>query len=442
MNISLDSNSQRFALLALALGLAVLFCYQGVKLALASHRVLSGDLPKIQSAVALEPGNAEYRDLLGRYLQFQLDQPDLEAAASSFSSATKLSPRTARYWMDLAVARENLGQIDEAQACFGRALAAYPQSAQVHWEYGNFLLREQNIEEALTQIRGAVASDPQLTYIAITRVWRATESPARVLSVLPRRSAAFIQAVNFFSDNHSLSSGLEIWNELIALKQPFELPDTFQFFDELIKEGRSSDAERAWLQALAASNQPHQAPANGSVIWNGGFEQDIENGGLGWRVQPASGMSMDYDESIYHSGARSLRLDFEGGSNVDLAQPLEIVPVQPDHAYHFRGFIRTENITTESGLRVYILDPQRQNAVLLATDNLVGTHAWTEVAGDVRSSSNTNFLVVQVRRTPSRLFENKLGGSAWIDDLSLVPANSEPPAKSGSLRSNSPSKGM
>lgn len=442
MNISLDSNSQRLGLLVFAIALAALFCYEGVKLALASHRVFSGDLPKIQSAVALEPGNAEYRDLLGRYLQFQLDRPDLAAAASSFSSATKLSSRTARYWMDLAVARENLGQIDEAQACFGRALAAFPQSAQVHWEYGNFLLRQQNIDEALNQIRGAVVSDPQLTYIAITRVWRATENPARVLSVLPRRPAALIQAVDFFADSHRLSSGLDIWNELIALKQPFELTDTFQFFDELIKEGRSADAERAWLQALDACNLPHQSPANGSVIWNGGFEQDIENGGLGWRVQPASGMSMDYDESIYHSGKRALRLDFEGGSNVDLAQPLQIVPVQPDHAYHFRGFIRTESITTESGLRVYILDPQRQNAILLATDNLIGTHSWTEVTGDVRSSPTTNFLVVQVRRTPSRLFENKLGGSAWIDDLSLVPANSESSTKSGSLRSNSPSKGM
>lgn len=433
MNISLDSNPQRVTLLGFALALTALFCYQGIKLALASHRIVSGDLAKIKSAVALEPGNAENWDLMGRYLQFQLDEPNLNDAVNCFFTATKLSPRTARYWADLAVAQESLGRTSDAAASFDRALTAYPQSAQIRWEYGNFLLREGQIVEALEQIRRAVASDPQLTYIAITRVWRATEEPSRIVSVLPRRADAYIQAVNFFSENHSLSSSLEVWNELIALKQPFELSATFEFFDELIKEGRSSDADHAWLQALAACDLPHQKPANGSVIWNGGFEQDIENGGLGWRVQPLPGMSLDYDTSIYHGGARSLRLDFEGGINLDLTQPLQVVPVEPDRVYRFDGYMRTEGITTESGLRLLIVDPQRQNAILLQTDNLVGNHPWTQLSGDVHTSPSTNFLVVQVRRTPSRLFENKLGGSAWIDDLSLIPADLGTSTKTGSL---------
>lgn len=424
MNIFLSSKSQRVVLLSLALVITALFSYEGMKLALASHRVFSGDLRKIQSAVSLEPGNAEYWDLQGRYLEFQLDQPEIDEAVKSFSAATKLSPRTARYWTDLGFAYENSGQIEKARACFAEALAAYPASAEIQWEYGNFLLRQGNIENALQQIRGAVAADAGLTYISITRVWRATEDPARIISVLPRTAQAYIQAVNFFSQNQSITPGMDVWNQLIALKQPFEISETFHFFDELIREGRSEDAKRAWLQALEACDLPHTSTGDGSVIWNGGFEQDILNGGLDWRIQPVPGMGIDYDSTIRHGGARSLRLDFEGGVNLDLWQPIEIIPVVSDRLYHFHGYMRTEGITTESGIRVFILDPQRQNAVLLATDNMVGSHDWTELNGDIQTPPDTNFLQLTVRRLPSRLFENKLGGSAWIDDFSLIPLSS------------------
>ena len=43
----------------------------------------------------------------------------------------------------------------------------------------------------------------------------------------------------------------------------------------------------------------------------------------------------------------------------------------------------------------------------------------------------THFLSIQLRRSPSRLFENKLGGTAWIGDVSLVASNGagQPQAK-------------
>ena len=39
----------------------------------------------------------------------------------------------------------------------------------------------------------------------------------------------------------------------------------------------------------------------------------------------------------------------------------------------------------------------------------------------------THFLVIGLLREPSRLFDNKLSGSVWIADLSLVPAGDDEP---------------
>jgi hypothetical protein len=170
-------------------------------------------------------------------------------------------------------------------------------------------------------------------------------------------------------------------------------------------------------------------PSNGSIILNGGFEHDILNGGFDWRLPSSWGMTADYDTSIHHGGQRSLRLDFGGGMNIDLEQPLQFVAVDPLRTYHLDGFIRTANITTESGVRIYIFDPKRRDVFYLHTDDLTGTHDWTELQGNITTGPDTKILQLEVRRLPSRMFENKLGGSAWIDDVSLIPvAAGAPPA--------------
>ena len=83
--------------------------------------------------------------------------------------------------------------------------------------------------------------------------------------------------------------------------------------------------------------------------------------------------------------------------------------------------MRTSEITTESGMRFSILDPNHDDAVNVLTENFVGSHLWTVMDMDVTTSAETHFLMVRLLRMGSRLFENKLSGTVWIADVSLVP---------------------
>jgi hypothetical protein len=55
----------------------------------------------------------------------------------------------------------------------------------------------------------------------------------------------------------------------------------------------------------------------------------------------------------------------------------------------------------------------------------VGSHAWTALDMDVTTSAQTHFLLVRLMRVGSRLFENKLSGTVWIADVSLIPEESQ-----------------
>jgi tetratricopeptide (TPR) repeat protein len=412
----------RPAILAFALAAGALLCYQAIRLWLADHRIRSTRLEVIERGVALEPGNAEAWDLLGRYRQLDFANADPMQELADYQRAVQNDPLSATFWMNLAGAYEANGDLSSAQQAFQQARAVYPQSAEVAWNYGNFLLRQDKDNEGYSEIRHAVQSDPKLLTLAISRVWRSSHDVNVLLDqVLPPEVNDYIQALDFFASIRQPDAGLAVWRRLISLQQVVPLPRTFPFFDELVLDDRSLDAKQAWVQALAAAGLPHEAPLNQSLVWDGGFAHDFRNGGLGWRWYSLVGVAVDFDTAPPGAGSRAVRLDFSGGSNLEINAPMQYVPVEPSRTYHFHAYMRTSEITTESGMRFSIVDPNHPNAVNVLTENFVGSRLWTVLDMDVTTSPETHFLMVRLLRMGSRLFENKLSGAVWIADVSLVP---------------------
>ena len=428
MELTFEGKRSRWALLIAALIVAFVFSFQAIRLWIADYRINSESLSSIKSGVALEPGNAAAWDTLGRFEQLDFVAGDPDEAVKAFQKAVQKDPLSAYYWMNLAGAYEAVGDIAHARDAFQQARNVYPLSAQVAWNYGNFLLRQQQPAEGYTQIQRAVRSDPSLLPLAISRTWRSSHDVEMLLNqVLPADQDAYFQALDFFASAQQAEPGLVVWQRLMSLGISIALPRSFPFLEELIRQDRSTDATRVWRDALRAAGFSHQEPQNGSQIWNGDFTGEFTNGGLGWRWDNLIGIAIDFDSAVPGHGGRSVRLDFGGGNNPDINKPLEYVPVEPSRIYRFRGYIRTESISTEHGMLFLIYDPHDSNAVNFRTESLVGTHLWDSVELRVVTGPQTHFLVIGLHREPSRLFDNKLSGSVWIADVSLVPAGEDEP---------------
>jgi tetratricopeptide (TPR) repeat protein len=423
---TLGAARTRLLVLPLALACGILLCYQAARLWLADHRIHSSKLEVIERGAALEPGNAEAWDILGRHRQLDFANADPSQALANYQRAIEDDPLSANYWMNLAGAYEANGDVNRAQEAFEHARAVYPLSAEVAWNYGNFLLRQDQDAAGYAQIHHAIQSDPSFLTLAISRVWRSSRDVNILLDqVLPASPDAYFQALNFFASIRKPDAALVVWRRLIALGKPFALRQTFSFLAELVLDDRSDDAKRVWIEALTAAGLPHDPPLGHSLIWNGDFAHDFENGGLGWHWNAPVGASIDFDTAPPSYGVRSVRLDFGGGSNLEISEPMQYVPVEPSRKYRFHAYMETQEITTESGMRFSIYDPNHNGAVYLMTENFTGSHKWTATDLDVITGPETHFLVVRLYRGGSRLFENKLSGTVWIADLTLVPADSE-----------------
>src|SRR5260370_32203625 len=106
------------------------------------------------------------------------------------------------------------------------------------------------------------------------------------------------------------AAALSIWNRLLDLKHAFEIQRAVPLVNDLISQDRVAEARGLWQQALAATHWAVDENGNLSVLFNGGFEHDLVNGGFDWQEVPVPGASFAIDTGVGHSRARSFRIDF------------------------------------------------------------------------------------------------------------------------------------
>jgi tetratricopeptide (TPR) repeat protein len=422
MGANIPSPVLRRVFLAAFLMAAAAIAWQATELWVADYRLQSANPDQMQKAAASFPGDADAWDRLGRFYLLNFSDPNVPLAVTDFQKAVKVDPFSEDYWMDLASAYDAIGNSAGVEDAYEQARRAYPSSALVDWNYGNFLLRQGDEAKAYGEIRSAVHGNPAILPLAISRVWHSSEDVNQLLDhVIPADLDSYFSALDFFSSIQQAKPGLVVWQRLIALKQPIVLGRTFRFFDELIQEDDGNAALNTWNEAVVAAGDQQLAVSGDSLVSDGLFQTDFPNGGLGWRWQTEPGTSIDFDSSTLNGKGRSVRLDFSGGTNPNVKEPMQYVAAEPGRTYHFHAAMRTDQITTESGMRFYISDPSHNN-LNFQSAAFVGTRPWSDVDMNLTTSPQTHFLLIQLLRDPSKFFDNKLSGTVWISDVSLVPA--------------------
>jgi tetratricopeptide (TPR) repeat protein len=379
--------------------------------------------PKMwEKAAELEPGNASYWLHLGIYHEAALFPPDERRALEEFRKAALANPNSAGVWLHIARASEDLGDPAAARAAYQTAQLCHPISAVVAWRYGSFLIRQADLPEAYPQIRRSVQADPSLTLSAISQFWEAGEDARQILDGLkPARTSVYFTALEFFSSQRLVDAALAVWQRMLDLHLNLDMQQVLPLVNELIRQDRLAEAVRAWHEALQAANWPADSQSGGSLIFDGGFEHDLLNGGFAWRENPTVGAQYSFDSRVTHSGARALRVTFDGSANLDFAQIQQYVIVEPARRYRFSAFLRTEGITTENGVGFEVEDARDPHALNQFTPALTDNHSWTAVDVEFVTGSATRLLLISLRRKPSQRLDSKLGGTVWVDDVTLVP---------------------
>ena len=382
---------------------------------LASHLAATPDLSNLNKATRLEPSNAEYRELLGRNLA--LSGASLDEAISDYRTAVHLDPYEARYWLDLAGAYQVAGRTSEQGESVEHAVEADPTTPHVAWEAANFFLVQGDQERALRNFRVVLANDPEAVDSALQLCWRATGDANQILDrALPRRPDLYFSFLSLLISKQEVAAAENVWNHLIALNQEFSTKLAFPYFRFLIAKQEVAAAQTAWQQ-LAGVNRSLQPylPSRANLIVNGGFEENVLNGGFDWWYESNPHAALAIDTSEFYSGTRSLSVTFDGLNPGD-AGILQFIVVKPHTDYEFSAESRTEDIESASGPRFAIVDAYT-NASYVLTDDLLGTNPWRAQHARFQTGPNTNLVLLKIVRQPGVPL---IRGKLWIDNLRLA----------------------
>ena len=423
MLVRLPNPAARLAILLLAVALAATLSFFSIRSARASKQAELGTRAGYEAAVSLESANPENWYLLGRYWQYTLDDPDPALAISNFRRALSLNPRYADAWLDLGTVYESEGDFSAARDAYLQARSAYPASATVAWRFGNFLLRQGDVQQAFAEIRRAVYVDPKRSAEAFSRCWRIDPNIESVLdNVIPLDRAAYLDIIRELAADNQLAATLTVWQRLVSLHPRMSPADVVFFADFLIQKGHFDDAHGVWQDAFQLSDVATGDPP-GSVVWDGSFESNVRGGGFAWTFPaPTPGVQVILDRRQKHTGKQSLRLFFDGKRNLNYEGVCTNAEVQPETTYRFSAWVRTQALTSDEGIR-FRLSGFSDSGAISSTDSQDsrGTQSWNRVEMPWTSGKDVRRARVCLLRYLSRSLDARIQGTAWIDDVSLVP---------------------
>ena len=405
---------RKFLFAIVCVGFVAIYCTRVLRVYLAQRSAESSAIiPGLEQAIRLAPDNAAFPHLLG--LQLSVFDIDHDRALANLRKAVALNPYSGRYWLDLASAYQEGGNLQQENQAVQSALAAEPGNPEIAAEAAQYYLAEGDADHALPLVRQALNQNPQVAPTLLLTCWRATHDASLLLAkAVPPRPDLQVAFLRVLTEQNQKAAANDAWQQIVTARHSFPPELSLFYFDYLIKENDVTGFDRAWheLASLAPSLRPYIPTSN--LIVNSSFEQPVLNYGFDWRHQPADHIAVGIDATVAHSGARSLSLSYDGNPAYD-AGWTQFVPVHPNAAYEFSAWIKSDNVTSSSGPRLAIVDAY-SGANLLLTDDVLDTHPWHEIGGRLQVPTGTELVAVKIIRAPAN---TRIRGRVWIDDLRL-----------------------
>jgi len=427
VSIPLRSRGARLALILLVAVPGVLLGLQAARMAMAARLAGRFDVASLRRAIALDPGNAVYPHQLGLVYAYSAGPANLPDAIRYLEKATQLNPRKAQYWSDLGEVCDTIGDAACSNQAAERALQLSPATPRFEWKAANHFLQEGHAGEALSHFRRLLALDDAYAQPVFQVCLRVLRDPQTVYQkVLPAGSETRLQLayLDFVSAQGGIDFANRVWQQISSEGIACRFADVKPYVENLFASGHLRQATAVWRGLERDGVIPRADDGAANLVYNGGFAHTPLGAGFDWQARKVPYVETDFHDPSAFRGSRCLRVDYAAGRNLESEPVYEFVPVVPGRAYRLRAELRSENITSASGPRLRVTDPDCTACLNASTQTTVGTTPWHTVALDFAAGAHTRMVRLSVWRARSRTFPMEISGSFWLDDVSITPLNS------------------
>jgi hypothetical protein len=384
---------------------------------LSDFGLLAGSIQLVDEGVRLTPLDPE-----GHYARATLlaDAGRVQEAIAEFESACALRPRDYYLWLRLAQLRDQAHLEPGAFAACEESVRLAPYYGQPRWFLANLLFRSGRREEAFAEFRRAAKSDQSLLPGIIDLAWSLTRGDPEVVKqiIQPSARSEHLALANFFA-KHAL--GKDSLAELHDAREASD-KDLKGLMVELLSAGDFTEAHEVWI--MRGQTNTGSGGSSLELLNDGGFEnfKNSDPDGFGWRLsRDLSNLRASRDTTDPREGSYSLRLDWTGDSNPDLAVISQLVVVQPKTRYILRFAARTQEIVTGGSPVVVVTEAGTKDERVLGRSPALprGSSAWKDYDFTFLTGDQTSAVKVIVKRNRCEGGPCPIFGEAWLDGFSL-----------------------
>jgi len=295
---------------------------------------------------------------------------------------------------------------------------------RLHWIAANHYVLTNRPEIALSHFRRLLQLDRGYARPTFRICLHLVDDPVVILDkVLPSGNEPELKLsyLDFLSAGGKTDAADRVWAGLVAARpSPFAFSLVQSYLDRLLNLGRVQQAVKVWqdLERLGVIRRP-SAEDQDNLVFNGGFEQAPLNAGFDWRRREFPYVSVDFAAAGAGPQSRSLQIDFTVRRN-DAYEPVyQFVPVTPNRVYVLAAEVRSEQIASDSGPRLRLLDPFCPTCLETSSEMTVGTTPWHTVSLRFSTGPQTELIQLSIWRPRSRTFPTEISGTFWVDGVNL-----------------------
>jgi hypothetical protein len=379
------------------------------------------EVSDLQRALALDPDNPQLHYTLGMTYLFGGEATSPDMAVKEMRLATALRPNSTTFWSGLGKACWMAADQDCADQAFDRAVALGPTTPRYAWDAAVNAIGANRRAPATAHLKKFLQLQPDGYPQVFQLAWRgfgASNAIWRELIVPSDNTDAQLAYLEFLGENGRFDMAGQYWAEMVAAHRILPFAAAKPYLEELLATAHYHEAAGVW-QYLRQTGALGRSTEETNLVFNGGFEQDPLGAGFDWRLQPQPYVTADFADSAAHSGTHALRLDFTVPQNLEYEPIQQLVAVIPGQSYALSAYVRAQSLTSDSGPRFRVTDPQCAPCLDVATDGVTDSAVWRQIGLRFTAGPATEVVRISIWRPRSRVFPMEISGSAWFDDVEL-----------------------
>ncbi|HXF43444.1 MAG TPA: tetratricopeptide repeat protein [Pyrinomonadaceae bacterium] len=370
-----------------------------------------------QMTLAVSPDNPRARLLAARLYYSSLDTNSEKSALHELEQAVKASPNDYRIMLELARALEQSGNSEAAKAAFQSAISLAPEYSIPHWQYGNYLIRAGETDEAINQLRLAAKYNGNIREASLVAAWPLLgERPDLAAQLLPAQSDSFASLALFFARQKLGKEALRFWNML--------LPEEKKKFDyhgktslEALYKGQQYDSALEFAVQTGASTTSRL-----NAVTNPGFELPLPDQDIvyfDWQIRRGGrDVEVSLSRENPHSGTKALKIQFRGFKEQLIGQIAQLVAVTPGKRWRLKYWMRSSGLKGFAMPMLQIVEPGTSKLIAAGAPIVDSEMPWRQFELEFTMPEDSQGFVIMLGREACTE-DCVISGNLWLDDLEL-----------------------